>query len=54
MIPFLSPLQKWIRWRLDRVRQELHIPELALIDRRVSPGDGFAKYLFASADGASA
>ena len=21
MIPFLSPLKKWIRWRLDRVRQ---------------------------------
>lgn len=39
------------RW-LDRVRQDLHIPELALIDRRVSPGDGFAKYLFASGDGA--
>ncbi len=39
------------RW-LERVRLELHIPELTLLDRRTSPVDGFAKYLFASADGA--
>jgi 23S rRNA (adenine2503-C2)-methyltransferase len=39
------------RW-LDRMRQELHLPELTLLDRRVSSGDGFAKYLFASGDGA--
>ena len=39
------------RW-LERVRQELHIPALTTIDRRISPSDGFTKYLFAGADGA--
>ncbi len=39
------------RW-LERVRQELHIPELTQVSRRVSPSDGFTKYLFASGDGA--
>ena len=39
------------RW-LEQMRQELHIPELTLINRCVSPSDGFAKYLFASTDGA--
>jgi 23S rRNA (adenine2503-C2)-methyltransferase len=36
---------------LERVRQHLHIPELALADRRASPADGFVKYLFAAPDG---
>ncbi len=31
---------------LDRVRQRTTIPHLALIDKVVSPQDGFAKYLF--------
>ena len=39
------------RW-LDRMREVLHIPELTLISRQVSPSDGFTKYLFASSDGA--
>ena len=39
------------RW-LEQMRQELHIPELALINRCVSPSDDFAKHLFASSDGA--
>ena len=39
------------RW-LERVRQSLHIPELALVERRESPSDGFAKYLFEAPDGA--
>ena len=38
------------RW-LERVRQELHIPKLTLIDRHVSPSDGFIKYLFEAPDG---
>ncbi len=37
---------------LDGVRQNLHIPKLKLIDRRVSPSDGFMKYLFEAPDGA--
>jgi len=39
------------RW-LSEVRRHLHIPELALLDTCVSPGDGFTKYLFGSSDGA--
>ena len=31
---------------LDRVRQETTIPHLTLVDKLVSPHDGFAKYLF--------
>jgi 23S rRNA (adenine2503-C2)-methyltransferase len=31
---------------LDRVRQQTTIPHLTLVDRRVSPQDGFVKYLF--------
>ena len=38
------------RW-LAGIRQVLHIPELTQLDCRVSPTDGFAKYLFASVDG---
>ncbi|HEV3443951.1 MAG TPA: radical SAM protein [Gemmataceae bacterium] len=34
------------RHLLERVRQVTAIPRLALIDRTVSPRDGFAKYLF--------
>jgi 23S rRNA (adenine2503-C2)-methyltransferase len=33
------------------MRQELYIPELTLINRAVSPSDGFTKFLFAGADG---
>lgn len=39
------------RW-LERIRQDLHIPVLTVIDRCVSPVDGFTKYLFAGSDGA--
>jgi 23S rRNA (adenine2503-C2)-methyltransferase len=39
------------RW-LEHLRGELHIPELTLLERRVSPSDGFTKYLFSSPDGA--
>jgi len=39
------------RW-LKGIRQALCIPELTLADRRVSPSDGFAKYLFEAPDGA--
>jgi len=39
------------RW-LARVQQTLHIPVLKVIDRCVSPSDGFTKFLFESADGA--
>ncbi len=39
------------RW-LERIRQELYIPALTVVDRCVSPADGFTKYLFASADDA--
>ena len=39
------------RW-LERIRQELSIPELTVADRRVSPADGFVKYLFQAPDGA--
>lgn len=38
------------RW-LARAREVLHIPELTLLDRRVSPHDGFEKFLFAGPDG---
>jgi len=31
---------------LERVRQEIHIPRLERLDRRVSREDGFTKYLF--------
>lgn len=36
---------------LARVRQVLHIPRLAVIERRESPSDGFTKYLFEAPDG---
>lgn len=39
------------RW-LARIREALHIPALELLDRRVSPLDGFQKSLFAGPDGA--
>lgn len=39
---------------LARVKQALAIPALALLDKRVSPSDGFAKYLFEAPDGARA
>ncbi len=31
---------------LDRVRQATHIPRLELLEKRISPRDGFTKYLF--------
>jgi len=34
------------RRMLDRVRERTTIPHLTLVDKRVSPHDGFAKYLF--------
>ena len=39
------------RW-LSEVRKHLHIPELTLLETRVSPTDGFTKHLFGSTDGA--
>ena len=39
------------RW-LAEVQRHLHIPELRLLDTRVSPADGFTKHLFGSTDGA--
>ncbi len=39
------------RW-LERIRHALYIPELAVADRRISPVDGFVKYLFQAPDGA--
>ena len=39
------------RWLAD-IRQSLSLPELTLIERRVSPLDGFAKHLFEAPDGA--
>lgn len=39
------------RW-LANVRQALHIPVLTPIEQRVSPRDGFTKFLFESDDGA--
>jgi 23S rRNA (adenine2503-C2)-methyltransferase len=37
---------------LQRVRRHTHIPRLTLLEKRVSPRDGFAKYLFRGPDGA--
>ena len=31
---------------LERVRQATRVPRLTLLEKRVSPTDGFAKYLF--------
>ena len=31
---------------LERVRQSTHVPRLTLLEKRISPTDGFAKYLF--------
>ena len=31
---------------LDRIREATHIPRLTLLEKRVSPTDGFTKYLF--------
>ncbi len=36
---------------LERVRLHTHIPQLTLLEKRVSPRDGFAKYLFRGPDG---
>ena len=36
-----------VSWRLlDKVRQATRIPSLEMLDKRVSPRDGFTKYLF--------
>jgi len=37
---------------LARLSNDLDIPSLRLVDRRVSPADGFAKHLFEAPDGA--
>ena len=37
---------------LKRIQGGLLIPELTVLERRVSPADGFAKYLFSAPDGA--
>src|SRR5947207_2771207 len=37
---------------LERVRRHTHVPQLTLLEKRVSPRDGFAKYLFRGPDGA--
>lgn len=36
---------------LTRIRTSLHIPVLSVAERRTSPADGFAKYLFTAPDG---
>ena len=36
---------------LERVRRHAPIPRLTLLEKRVSPRDGFAKYLFRGPDG---
>ena len=49
---FTEPLPQVRRVALEALRAGAHLPALDLLSARQSPVDGFAKYLFAAADGA--